>query len=87
MDDAFGARADERFEDRQKAFLSFRAYLATLKRLRAEYYLREDPGTTLSDRSFAQRMLSRANIGKPHQKTLFLAKYRVSRLWIGLRPS
>ena len=55
LEDAYGAKADERFEEKQSEFMSYRrgqsvaAYLATLKRLRTEY-LKEDPGSVISDR-------------------------------------
>ena len=73
LEDAYGARADERFEERQEAFLTYRrqpgcsmaAYLATLKRLRQEY-LKEDGETVISDKSFAQRM--RAAQGSPKER-------------------
>lgn len=78
LEDAYGARADERFEERQEAFLTFRrqpgvsvaAYLATLKRLRQEY-LKEDAGTVISDKAFAQRMLSRASLTKKERMDIF----------------
>lgn len=80
LEDAYGARADERFEEKQEAFLSFRrtpgmsvaAYLATLKRMRQEY-LQEDSGTTISDKAFAQRMLSRASLTKRERMDIFFA--------------
>eukprot|EP00435_Cladocopium_sp_Y103_P057834 s201_g20.t1 len=80
LEDAYGSKADERFEERQNAFLNFRrspgqsiaAYLATLKRLRNEY-LREDPGSTISDRAFGQRMLSRAALTRRERFDIFFA--------------
>ena len=80
LEDAYGSKADERFEERQNAFLSFRrspgqsiaAYLATLKRLRNEY-LREDPGSVISDRAFAQRMLTRASLTRRERYDCFFA--------------
>ena len=70
LEDSYGSRSDERFEEKQEAYLSYRrapgtsvaAYIATLKRLRQEY-LKEDEGTTISDRSFAQRLFEP---GEPH---------------------
>lgn len=80
LDDAYGSRSDERFEERQQAFVTYRrnpgvsiaAYLANLKRLRSEY-LKEDPGTTLSDKSYAQRMLSRAGLSKKERMDIFFS--------------
>ena len=80
LEEAYGSKADERFEERQSAFLNFRrlpgqsiaAYLATLKRLRTEY-LREDTGTVISDRAFAQRMLTRAALTRKERYDCFFA--------------
>ena len=80
LEDSYGSRAEERFEERQEAYSSFRrtpgmsvaAYISTLKRLRQEY-LKEDPGTTLSDRSFAQRLLSRAALTRRERYDIFFA--------------
>ena len=65
LEDSYGARADERFEEKQEAYLSYRrapgqsiaAYVSTLSRMRTEY-LKEDPDTTTSDKAYAQRLLS-----------------------------
>ena len=80
MDDAFGSRADERFEEKQEAYLSYRrapgtsvsAYISTLKRLRSEY-LKEDDQTVISDKSFAQRLLSRASLTRRERMDVFYA--------------
>ena len=80
LNDAFGARSDERFEQRQDAYLSYRrtpgtsvaAYIANLRRLREEY-LREDEGTVISDRAFAQRMLSRAALTRRERMDVFFS--------------
>lgn len=80
LEEAYGSKADERFEERQSAFLNYRrspgqsiaAYLATLKRLRTEY-LREDTGTVISDRAFAQRMLARAALTRKERYDCFFA--------------
>ena len=80
LEEAYGSKADERFEERQSAFLNYRrspgqsiaAYLATLKRLRTEY-LREDTGTVISDRAFAQRMLTRAALTRKERYDCFFA--------------
>ena len=81
LEESFGARSDERFEERQTAFHVFRRtpgmsiseYISTLKRLRNEY-LREDPGTVLSDKSFAQRLLSRAGLTKRERMDVFFQR-------------
>ena len=78
LEESYGARADDRFEEKQEAYLTYRrtpgqaiaSYISTLKRLRAEY-LAEDTGTTLSDKSFAQRMLSRASLTKKERMDIF----------------
>ena len=80
LDDAYGTRAEERFEDRQEAFHTHRrqpgtsiaAYLATLKRLKLEY-LKEDNETVISDKAFAQRMLTRASLTKRERMDIFFA--------------
>ena len=80
LEDAYGSKADERFEEKQSAFLNYRrsagqsiaAYLATLKRLRNEY-LQEDTGSTISDRAFAQRMLTRAALTRRERYDCFFA--------------
>ena len=66
LEESFGARAEECFEQKQEEYLAYRrapgqsiaVYISTLKRLRGEY-LKEDTETTISDKSFAQRLLSR----------------------------
>ena len=80
LDDAFGSKADERFEERQGAYLGYKrlpgqsiaAYVATLKRLREEY-LKEDTGTTISDKAFAQRLLQRAGLTRRERYDVFFA--------------
>ncbi len=80
LEDSYGSRSDERFEEKQEAYLSYRrtpgtsvaAYIATLKRLRQEY-LKEDEGTTISDRSFAQRLLSRASLHRRERMDIFFS--------------
>ena len=80
LEDAYGSKADERFEEKQSAFLNYRrsagqsiaAYLATLKRLRNEY-LQEDTGSTISDRAFTQRMLTRAALTRRERYDCFFA--------------
>lgn len=79
-EDAFGSRADERFEQKHEAYLSYRrtpgtsiaAYIANLHRLREEY-LKEDEGTVISDRAFAQRMLSRAALTRRERYDVFFS--------------
>ena len=78
LEESYGARSDERFEEKQEAYLTYRrtpgqaiaSYISTLKRLRSEY-LAEDTGTTLSDKSFAQRVLSRASLTKKERMDIF----------------
>eukprot|EP00435_Cladocopium_sp_Y103_P016026 s641_g4.t1 len=80
LEESFGVRSDERFEQRQEAYLSYRRqpgvsiaeYVSTLKRLRAEY-LAEDPGTTISDKAFAQRLLSRASLTRKERMDIFFS--------------
>ena len=80
LDDAFGSKSDERFEERHAEYGSFRrqpgqsiaAYIATLKRLRAEL-LKEDPGSTISDRAFAQKMLQKAGLTRKERYDVFFA--------------
>ena len=80
LDESFGARSDERFEQRQEEYLQFRrtpgmsisAYISTLKRLRTEY-LREDEHTVISDKSFAQRLLTRAGLSRRERMDVFFS--------------
>ena len=80
LEEAYGSRADERFEERQEAYLQFRRspgmpmsqYIASLKRLRQEY-LREDAETVISDKAFAQRLLSRAGLTKKERMDCFFS--------------
>ena len=80
LEEPYGARADERFEERQEAYNTFRrtpgmsiaGYISTLKRLRQEY-LKEDPDTVLSDKSFAQRLLTRAALTRKERYDIFFA--------------
>ena len=80
LEDSYGARADERFEEKQEAYLSYRrapgqsiaAYVSTLSRLRTEY-LKEDPDTTISDKAYAQRLLSRASLTRRERMDIFFA--------------
>ena len=90
LDDAYEKRADERFEQKQEEFQTYRrahgvsiaAYLSKLKRLKDEY-LRKDTETKISDKSFAQRMLARAALSKRERMEVFFAsggKYRSDRI-------
>ena len=80
LEESFGARSDERFEANQEAYLAFRRtagmsiseYISTLKRLRNEY-LREDEGTVISDKAFAQRLLSRAALTRRERMDIFFS--------------
>ena len=90
LEEAYGSRADERFEDRQDAYLQCRRapgqpvskYIADLKRLRQEY-LREDPDTVISDKSFAQRLLARAGLTRKERMDCFFSaggRYKASEM-------
>jgi len=90
LDESFGARSDERFEQRQEEYLQFRrtpgmsisAFISTLKRLRTEY-LREDEQTVISDKAFAQRMLTRAGLSRRERMDVFFSsggKYVTSKI-------
>lgn len=78
LEESYGSRAEERFEERQEAYLAYRrapgqsiaAFVSNLKRLRSEY-LWEDEGTTISDRSFAQRLLTRAGLTRRERLDIF----------------
>ena len=80
LEESFGSRADERFEEKQEAYLAFRrqpgmsigAYIGTLKRLRTEY-LKEDEHTVISDKSFAQRLLTRAGLTRRERMDIFFS--------------
>lgn len=80
LEESFGIRSDERFEMRQEAYLNYRRqpgqsiaeYVSTLKRLRSEY-LAEDPEAVISDKSFAQRLLSRAALTRWERHDIFYA--------------
>ena len=80
LEEAFGSRSDEKFEEKQEQYLSYRrvqgqsvaSYIAGLKRLKAEY-LKEDPGTTLSDKAFSQRMLARASLTRRERMDVFFS--------------
>ncbi len=78
LDDAFGKDDDEEFEVAQERYNSHRRlpgmsmdkHIQTLKKLKAEY-LKHDPDTTISDKSFAQRMLNTAGLNKHQRHTVF----------------
>ena len=80
LEEAFGSRSDEKFEEKQEQYLSYRraqgqsiaSYIAGLKRLRAKY-LKEDPGTTISDKAFSQRMLARASLTRRERMDVFFS--------------
>ena len=50
--------------------MSITRYITDLERLRTQY-LKEDMGTVLSDRSFAQRMLNRAGLLRKEKNDIF----------------
>ena len=57
-------------------------YISILKRLRGEY-LKEDAETTLSDKSFAQRLLVRAGLTRKERMDIFFSsgnQYNSSRI-------
>lgn len=80
LDEAYGTRADERFIEEQEQYLQCRRqpgqsvanFIATLKRFRQEY-LREDEGTVISGKSFAQRMLARAGLSRKKRVDVFFS--------------
>ena len=88
LEEAFGSRSDEKFEEKQELYLAYRraagqsvaSYIAGLKRLKAEY-LKEDPGTTISEKAFSQRMLARASLTRRERMDVFFSaggRYRAS---------
>lgn len=80
LDEAFGETEDEWFERAETEFASYRrlpgqsvaTYLGQLKRLRAQY-MRADPGTTISDRAWSQRMLNRASLTRRERLDVFFS--------------
>ena len=88
LEEAFGSRSDEKFEEKQELYLAYRraagqsvaSYIAGLKRLKAEY-LKQDPGTTISEKAFSQRMLARASLTRRERMDVFFSaggRYRAS---------
>ena len=71
LEEAFGQPEDDEFELAEENFHNYRRtngtsmakYLTTLKRLQLEY-LKEDPGSVISEKAWAQRMLNRAGLAK-----------------------
>ena len=71
LDESFGESGAELFERAEKELNTYRrlpgqpitTYLAAMRRLRAQY-TRIDPETVISDRAWAQRLLSRASLSK-----------------------
>ena len=78
LGDAFGKDDDEEFEVAQDRYnthrrlpgMSMDKHIQTLKKLKAEY-LKHDPDTKISDKSFAQRMLNTAGLSKHQRHTVF----------------
>ena len=78
LEEAYGAFEDEKFEEAEELYHSFRRthgmnitkYLSQLKRLKAEY-LREDPGSVISEKAFAQRVLNRAGLQRKERHDVF----------------
>ena len=71
LDESFGESGAEQFERAERELNTYRrlpgqpvaTYLAAMRRLRAQY-TRIDPETFISDRAWAQRLLSRASLTK-----------------------
>ena len=80
LDEAFGKVEDKEFETAENDYHSFRRtqgmtiaqYCVTLKRLKAEF-LKHDPGTVISDKNFAQRMLNRASLSRRDRLDVFFS--------------
>ena len=78
LDEAFGEQDEELFDKAEQQYQEFRRtsgmsimrYLTELKRLPTQY-LKQDKGTVLSDRSFAQRMLNRAGLSRKEKHDVF----------------
>ena len=78
LDESFGETTAELFERAERELNSFRrlpgqsiaVYLASMKRLRAQY-IRVDPDTVLSDRAWGQRLLNRASLAKRERLDVF----------------
>ena len=80
LDEAYHETSEEHFERVEGEFNSYRrlpgqsiaSYLSQIKRLKMEYQ-REDPGTRMSDRAWAQRILARASLSKRERMDVFFS--------------
>jgi len=80
LNEAYHETSEEHFERVEQEFNSYRrlpgksipSYLSQIKRLKAEYG-REDPGSCLSDRAWAQRLLFRASLSKRERLDCFFS--------------
>ena len=90
LEETYGSRSDERFETARTAFEQYRRspgqpvsqYIAQMKRLRIEY-LAEDDQSVISDKAFAQRLLSRAALSKKERMDVFFnagGRYEANRI-------
>ena len=78
LNEAYGESSDEYFERIEAEFNQYRrqpgqsiaSYLGQIKKLKAQY-LREDEGTILSDRAWAQRLLVRASLSRGERLDVF----------------
>ena len=78
LEEAYGEPEDELFEQAEEDYASFRRtggmsvarYLTTLKRYK-NAYLKQDPGSTISGKAFAQRMLNRAGLSRNQRHDVF----------------
>ncbi|CAJ1379139.1 unnamed protein product [Effrenium voratum] len=78
LNEAYGESSDEYFERIEAEFNQYRrqpgqsiaSYLGQIKKLKAQY-LREDEGTILSDRAWAQRLLVRASLSRRERLDVF----------------
>jgi hypothetical protein len=78
LDDANGEDDEERFESAEQAWNEYKRpvgcsmdrYIQTMKRLLAEY-LKTDPGTIVSQKALAQRLLNRAALTRTQRLTVF----------------
>ena len=78
LDESFGETPAELFERVERELNSYRrlpgqsvaTYLASMKRLRAQY-TRVDPDSTISDRAWAQRLLNRASLQRRERLDVF----------------
>ena len=78
LDETYGENGAEMFERAEQELSSYRllpgqsmaAYIASMKRLRAQY-ARIDPESTISDKAWAQRLLNRASLSRRERLDVF----------------